>query len=99
MEADRFEEFVEPRQLGHYLSVNGLGISSRDCGNFWNKDHSTISYSVGRISGKLGTDEPLAAKLDAVQQHYKWLAEHQDKPTTVHHYSADHTAVGVARFR
>lgn len=99
MERNRIGEFVEPRQVGHYLSIKNLGVSSRECGDFWLRDHSTVSCSVLKIEQLLGYDGVMLQRLRQVRKMYLWLKDNHEQGRIEHRYTADHTAVGVAEFR
>ena len=71
-------EYVEPRQIFHYISVKMTKYKLVDIANYKrNMNHSTVLSSVKRVKGYLEVDSTYKEKIDGVKDILKSILECQ----------------------
>ena len=64
----RSQSIVRPRQIAIYLCRQLLDIPYGDIGKKFNRDHSTIMYSVGNIEAKMKENRVAREEMEALRQ-------------------------------
>jgi hypothetical protein len=99
MERNRLSKYVEPRQVGHYAACRLLGLTTTETGEFWLRDHATVSCSIARIEERMKEDGVLRGRVIAVRERYLAFRSAGDTTPFEHVYTAHHNAIGYAEFK
>ncbi len=62
----RSRNIMQARQVAIYLCRNMLDIPYNDIGKKFNRDHSTMMYSVGQVEERLKTDRDLQEEIEII---------------------------------
>jgi len=64
----RSRNIAHPRQVAIYLMRNLLGLTQKELGEIFNRDHSTIKHSYDLIDGQKEEDFNLREELEAIRE-------------------------------
>ena len=62
----RLKQFVEPRQVAQYLIREKMNKTLESIADIFNKDHSTIIYSVKNVNNLLDVDKNFRDKVQRI---------------------------------
>lgn len=63
----RTREICEPRQMSMYFIKNNTELSLVDIGKIFNRDHSTVLFSIEQVQNRLSYDKKMQLEINRLK--------------------------------